>query len=131
MELFFHGVFRGLWVFACPRYSRKNGYFSTQEAPAARVVLTATTAVAQLLLRDTHYLFTAPIGDPAIIGFAIVDVKREEAPGALWATDVLVFGECFMADHRETAVCRGAKAIAPGVGEVPFLTYSAREGVYF
>jgi len=56
MELFFHGVFRGLWVFACPRYSRKNGYFSTQKAPAARVVLTATTAVAQLLLRDTHYL---------------------------------------------------------------------------
>src|SRR5437660_11213307 len=56
MALCFHGVFRGLEVFACPRYTTKNGYFSTQEAPAARVVLTATTAVAQLLLRDTHYL---------------------------------------------------------------------------
>ena len=49
-------MFRGLGVLACPRYTRKNGCFSTQEAPAARVVLTATTAVAQLLLRDTHYV---------------------------------------------------------------------------
>jgi hypothetical protein len=40
-------------VFACLRHTRKNGCFSTQEVPAARVVLTATAAIAQLSLRDT------------------------------------------------------------------------------